>query len=183
MEASVSDEPLAKIQAATAAEICLRYDVPMDARALLRDAMTPREFLEVLAGAKRYVQGIDFLAHALPPREGIWWGSLCLQHARGEALYPAERAAWVAALRWVIQPTGENQAAAQAPAGAAGVMSPAGALAWAAVGGIEPGPYGPAATVARAVKLASSQCSAVGIIEAQRSYLELGIGVAEGKYA
>jgi len=178
----MSNEPLVKVGAATAAEVCMRYDAPRDARALLRDGMGPREFLEVLADGKRYVQGIDFLAHALPVREGIWWGSLCLQHACGDAITPPERAAWIAAVRWVIQPTGENQLAAKAPADAAGVMSAAGALAWAANGGIEPGPYGPAKTVARAVKLASSR-SQGGIIESQRLYLQLGMGVAEGKYA
>jgi hypothetical protein len=145
--------------------------------------MGPREFLEALAARKQYVAGIDFLAYALPAREGVWWGSLCLQHACGEALTPAERAAAIAAVRWVIQPTEENSAAAKAPGGAVGVSSPAGPLALAAGGGMRPGPYGPAQTVAMAVKLASMKSPPAGLRETQRLYLELGVGVAEGKFA
>ena len=149
----MSSEALVKVGAATAAEVCGRYDAPSDARALLRNGMAPREFLEALAARKQYADGIDFLAHALPAREGIWWGGLCLQHACGNGLTPPERAACTAAVRWVIQPTEENRVAAGASADAAGMGSPAGALALAAGGGMAPGPYGAAKTVAMAVKL------------------------------
>jgi hypothetical protein len=179
----VSNEPLVKVGAATAAEVCLRYDAPRDVRALLRNEMGPRELIEALATKKKYVDAIDFLAYALPPREGIWWGGLCLQHACGDALTPQERAACIAAVRWVIQPTEENRLAASGPAGAAGAGSPASALAMAANGGFTPGPYGSAKTVAMAVKLSALKSSSSGILETQRLYLELGIGVAEGKFA
>jgi hypothetical protein len=36
--------------------------------------------------------GIDFIAHALPAREAVWWGCLCLQHACGSNLSPADKA-------------------------------------------------------------------------------------------
>jgi hypothetical protein len=179
----VGNQPLAKVGAATAAEICLRFDAPRDVRALLRNEMGPREFLEALAAGKQYADAIDFLAHALPAREGTWWGGLCLQHAWGDALTPQERAAGIAAVRWVIQPTEENRVAARAPADAAGVMSPAGLLAFSANGGLMPGPYGSAKTVAMAVKLAVLKSPPAGIVETQRLYLELGIGVAEGTFA
>src|SRR5262249_33658123 len=135
------------------------------------------------AGRKMYVDAIDFLAYALPAREGIWWGGLCLQHACGQSLTPAERAAGIAAVRWVIQPTEENRVAARGAAEAAGVGTPPGALALAANGGMVPGPYGPAKTVAMAVKLAALKSPPTGIVERQRLYLELGVGVADGKFA
>ena len=179
----MSNQPLVKVGAATAAEVCLRFDAPRDARALLRNEMGPAEFLDALMAKKQYADAIDFLAHALPPREGVWWGGLCMQHALGEALSPPERAAGIAAVRWVIQPTEENRVAAKAPADAAGVMSPAGLLAFSANGGLAPGPYAPAKSVAMAVKLAALKSPPPGILETQRLYLELGIGVAEGKFA
>lgn len=179
----MSDQPLVKVGAATAAEVCLRFDAPRDVRALLRSDMGPRELLEALAAKKQYSDAIDFLAYALPAREGTWWGGLCMQHACGDALSPQERAAGIAAVRWVMQPTEENRVAARAPADAAGVMSPAGLLAFSAHGGLTPGPYGPSKTVAMAVKLAVLKSPPAGIVETQRLYLELGIGVAEGKFA
>lgn len=180
---SVSSQPLVKLGTATAPEICLRYDAPADVRALLRNGMGPGELLDALAAKKQYANAIEFLAHALPAREGIWWGGLCMQHACGEALTPQERAAGIAAVRWVIQPTEENRVAAKAPADATGVLSPAGLLAFAANGGLAPGPNAPAKTVAMAVKLATLKSPPTGIVEVQRLYLELGVGVAEGKFA
>jgi len=179
----VSSEPLVKIQAGTAAEICQRFHAPPDARALLREGMGPRQFIEALTAKKQYLAAIEFLAHAMPAREAIWWGCLCMQHACGEVLTPPERAAGIAAVRWVMQPTEENRGAARAPADAAGCTSPAGALALAANGGLPPGPYGPAKSVVMAVKLSALKSPPAGIIEAQRLFVELGVGVAEGKFA
>jgi hypothetical protein len=179
----VSNIPLIKVAATTAQEVCVRFDVTSEARALLRNGMGPLEFLEALAGQKYYVDGIDFLAHALPAREGVWWGCLCLQHASGGALTPAEKAACTAAINWVIRPGDETRLAAKAPADAAGMRSPAGVLAIAAHGGMPPpGPYAPARAVAMAVKLAALKSPPTGIIQTQRAYLQLGVGVAAGKF-
>ncbi|MBZ5592397.1 MAG: hypothetical protein LAP39_09180 [Acidobacteriia bacterium] len=178
----MSNDPLIKVNAATAAEVCQRYEVQREARALLRDGMGPFQFLEAVAGKKLYVDGIDFLAHALPAREGIWWGCLCLQHACGDTLTPAERNACIAAVRWVSQPTEENRLAAKAPADGVGMSSPAGALALAAHGGLPPpGPFAPAKAVAMAVKLAALKSPPAAMIDTQRSYLQLGVSVAAGK--
>src|SRR6266852_3124490 len=180
--AGVSNDPLGKVTAATAEEVCARFDVQREAKALLRDGMGPLQYLEALAAKKLYVDGINFLAHALAAREGIWWGCLCLQHACGDALTPAEKAACIAAVRWVMQPTEENRAAAKAPAEAVGMSLPAGALAMAASGGFGPGPFAPAKAVAMAVKLAALKSPPAGIMQIQRAYLKLGVGVAAGKF-
>ena len=179
----MSNSPLIKVAAATAEEICVRFDATREARALLRGGMAPLEFLEALAAKKLYVEGIDFLAHGLPSREGIWWGCLCLQHACGDALNPAERTACAAAINWVIRPGDETRLAAKAPADAAGMSSPAGVLAIAAHGGMPPpGPYAPARAVAMAVKLAALKSPPTEIIQTQRAYLQLGVGVAAGRF-
>jgi len=177
----VSNGPLIKVNAATAAEVCQRYEPQREARALLTEGMEPFQFLGALAEKKLYVAAIDFLAHALPAREGIWWGCLCLQHACGDTLTPQEKSACIAAVRWISQPTEENRAAAKAPAEAVGMSSPVGPLAMAAHGGIPPGPFGPAKAVAMAVKLAALKAPPTAIIETQRSYLRLGVSVAAGK--
>lgn len=189
----MGDGQLVKIRAATAAEVSAHFDLNKDARQLLRDGMAPREFVEALMANNQYLAGIDFVAHALPAREAIWWGCLCVQHACGDALSAPDWAARRAAVQWVLRPTEENRAAAKAPAEVAGLGSPAGALAAAAnqTGGnmappkappMAPAPWAPAKAVAMAVKLAATKGNPVRIIDRQRSYFELGVAVAEGRY-
>jgi hypothetical protein len=156
--------------------------------------MPPRTFLEALLSRKEYVVGIDFLSHALEPRDAVWWGCLCLQHALGSALSDSDKAACKAAVRWVFAPTEENRAAAKAPADASGVASPAGGLAGAATltGGsiappksppMPPPPFAPAKAVASAIKLATTKADPVRIAETQKLYLQLGINIAEGRFS
>lgn len=190
----MGNPPLVKVKAATAAEVCARIDLREEARSLVRDGMSPREFVEALVAHQQYLAAVDFLAHGLPPREAVWWGCLCVQHACGNSLSPEELAACTTVARWVLEPTEPNRAAAKAPAAAAGPASAAGALASAAyqTGGslgppkgppIPPGPFAPAKAVAGAVKLASIKGDPVRIGDTQRLFVELGIGVAEGRFA
>jgi len=180
----VNNGPLIKIEAPAAAEICARFDAKKEALALLREGMTPRDFVDALVAGRQYVTGIEFLAHALPPREGVWWGCLCLQHACGNSLTPPDRAAVFAAVQWVTQPTEANRAAAQVPAQAAGLGSPAGFLAAAAscAGAGAAGSISPAKSVANAVKMATTKGDAVHFADTQRLFVELGTGVAEGRW-
>jgi hypothetical protein len=179
----VNSEPLTKVGPVTAAEICARYTAPFGVVRCLRDGMGARELVEVLVEQKEYTDAIDFLARALPPREGVWWSGLCMQHACGDSLNPHERTAGIAAIRWVVYPSEENRDAARAPGEALGTVSPAGPLALAAAGGIHPIPYAAAETVAMSIKLSSLRLPAERMLEGLRVYVELGIGVAEGKFA
>lgn len=187
----MSTSPLVRITAATAAEICANFQLDDAARKLLRDGMNPQDFVTALIEKKRYIDAIDFMAHALPVREGIWWGCLCLQHACGDNLEPPDRIAATAAVEWLMRPTEQNRAAAKAPGLAAEPVSPAGALAMAAslTGGSihppelpfkPPPPFAPQGAVARAVKLASIKGDPVLIAKMQRSYVELALEVAAG---
>ncbi len=190
----MSNAPLVKIKAATAEEVCVNFDLKKEAKPLLTNGMPPRAFLDALLGKKQYIAGIDFLCHALAPRDAIWWGCLCLQHAMGTSLSDADKAACKAAVRWIMAPTEENRAAAKGPADAAGPASPAGGLASAATftGGsiappkappMPPPPFAPAKAVAAAIKLATTKADPVKIAETQKLYLELGIGIAEGRFS
>jgi hypothetical protein len=154
--------------------------------------MTPQEFAGALIENKKCVDGIDFMAHALPAREGVWWGCLCMQHAVGETLSAAERMAATATVQWVLQPTEENRAAARASAEGAGAGSAAGALAMAVslTGGSAappnapfkpPPPFASAKAVAMAVKIASTKADPANMAKVQRCYVELALDVAKGK--
>jgi hypothetical protein len=188
----VPEGPLIKIAAGTS-EICARVKLTPDAKALLREGMAPQEFVAALTGKKLYFDAIDFLAHALPVREGIWWGGLCMQHALGSKLSPAEKAAATAAIQWMMQPTEENRVAAGKTIDEAGPASPASALATAAfhIGGNvappdvpifkAPAPHASQQAVARAVKVASIRGEPAKIAPTQHSYVELAMQVAEGR--
>jgi hypothetical protein len=166
-----------KIKATTAAEVCAQFDLPRKARALLRPGIAPPEFMNALLAHQEYIAGIDFLAHALPVREAVWWGCLCMQHACGDNLTSVDKAAAIAAVRWIEQPTEENRTAAMAPADAAGPSSPAGTLARAASLAADD----PRRSIANAVHLASVKGGADRMSARQRSYFELGIAVADEK--
>ena len=189
----MSNAPLVKIQATTAADICARFLLNREARALLSNGMAPGPFIEALTAHRQYIVGIDFLAHALPAREAIWWGCLCLQHACGNELSAPDKAAATAAVHWVLRPGDSTRGAAKVQAEAAGPASVAGSLAMAAYqtgpGYVSPGgpsiaapPFGTAHAVANAVKLACTKSDPARIVETQRGFVELGVGVAEGRF-
>jgi hypothetical protein len=161
------------------------------ARPLLQDGLTPRQFLDVLLAKEQYKAAVDFVAHALPPREAVWWGCICLRHLGGPKLPPLEEAACKAALQWVLDPTEENRRAAEEPGTAAGFGTAAGTLAMAAFwsgGSIAPpklpavpaAPFMTAKAVAGAVMLLSTKADPLKITDTQRIFVEMGIGVADG---
>jgi hypothetical protein len=185
--------PFIKLTAGRAAEICAWANLKPDALRCLGENMTPRDFVEALIAKRLYVAGIDFLAHALPAREGVWWGCLCLQHAIGSALTPEERAAAIAAVQWVFRPGEDTRIGAKPAADTAGAANPAGALAAAAFqsGGnvappnmppMAPPPFSAAKAVATSIKLCATKSPPVKMLDTQRCYVELGIGMAEGRY-
>jgi hypothetical protein len=186
--------PLINVTAATASEICSRLYLDKAALGLLRPAMSPREFVDALVEKKQYLAAIDFLAHALPSREAIWWGCLSLQRTCGDKLEPWERRAFRITVQWVLQPDEVNRAAAKQPADVLGPASAAGNLAAAAnqTGGsvgppqgppIPPSPFAPARAVAIAIKMASTKCEATEIQGTQRALIDLGMAIAEGRFA
>ena len=179
----------ANINAHTTAEICARYAFNQPS---LRDEIAPREFVYRLVANRQYLAGIDFMAHGLPPRDAIWWGCLCLQHAYGNNLCESEKAACKAAIRWVLEPSEANCSAAKQLAGKTGHDSAAGLLAAAShqageascqPDGDSKSSFAPAKSVARAIKLASTRADPSRIVDSHRLFLELGIGVAEGRFA
>ena len=161
---------------------------------MLRDEQTPLEFLDALIAHERFADAIHFLAHAIPKREAVWWGCLCVKLAGGENLSPKELAALTAAVRWALRPEEEYRAAAKEPAKAAGLEVPAGNLAPAVSfsGGsltppglpeVPPNPAMTAQCVAGAIKLAAATAPPDQAKRIFHRFLALGIGIASGKHA
>ena len=125
---------LSTMSTTTAAEIRARYEPsPAVARIECGD-LTPRQLVDVLVESGLYLDTIDFLAHALPKREAVWWACLGVRHTLGAALPPKEFAALKAAVEWVLEPDEPKRRAAQAAGEAADFGTPAGCAALAVYG-------------------------------------------------
>ena len=199
----MTEPVLTKVKAASAAEVCRNFALKEDARPLLREGQAPRAFLQALLAGKKYASAIEFLAYALPAREAVWWGCLCLKHRAEPPLSPREIEALRAAARWVLDPSDENRKAARTHGEAAGLEAPAGNLAMASAwtGGslappappnpnpkvppippVPPGPFLPARAVTGALLLASAMAEPMRVAESQRQFVEIGVAVAEGRF-
>src|SRR5207253_4538771 len=84
----VSNGGLAKVTAKTAAEVCKHFPLGDDAKKLLRDTLTPKQFLDLLLEKQQFPDAARFLAHALPKREAVWWACLGARQAYGSAAPP-----------------------------------------------------------------------------------------------
>jgi hypothetical protein len=187
----MSDRAFSRVPAATAAEVCRRYHPGPEATALLRDDMTPGQFLDILLERRAFANARIFLANALPSREAVWWAVLCIREVAGPAPPERDAAALRAVEAWVRDPSEANRRAAGAASTAAGFSSPAGAAAEAAFqsGGsvgppdgpeVQPKEYATARTVARAVLLAVTYAPAGQEKERYPTFFARGIEVATG---
>jgi hypothetical protein len=185
--------PLIKVSATKARAVAANIRYPEPVLQLLHDDPAPLRFLDrLLADPERHPDAVKFLAQALPKREAVWWGCLCVGLG-GRELPAKEQAALQAAARWVLQPEEANRQAALAPGKEAGRGTPAGCLALAA---FESGgsllPPGQAVVpppekltglgVSSAVLLAAARGEMAQAPQRYRLFLALGIGVALGKY-
>ena len=128
----MSNGTLMKVAAKTAAEVCKHFSPGDEAKKLLRDGMTTRQYLDVLVQKEQFPDAARFLAHALPKREAVWWACMCADAVPDPALAGADAAARVAAEAWVRKPTEEPMR--RAAWDAAQKTAYRSAEAWAAVG-------------------------------------------------
>lgn len=179
---------LPRVGARSASEVCELFDVGDDARRLLRPNLSPMEYLDVLEKKQHYPAAIQFLAHALPKREAVWWACVC---ARASAKPAPAAKALRAAETWVANPSEGNRREALPAAMADGVATAGGCAAMAAFvsGGSLTPPEAPpvpptenltAQTVAGAVLFAACELGKEKAAESLRLFLERGVDVARG---
>jgi uncharacterized protein DUF6931 len=187
---------LGYMKAATAAEVCHNFALDDAAAPLLKGDPAPREFLQRLSDKQYYPDGIRFLAHALPAREAVWWGGLCLWRAvesRGDRLPPPQQEALRAAMVWVLEPGEENRRTAEKAGRAATLSNAAGCLAMAVFwssGSMTAAHLPPVASP----PFAAAKCAAGAVLLAavlnggrkspgyQQRFVELGEQVADGNF-
>jgi hypothetical protein len=180
-----------RVSAKTAAEICKRFSLEEPAKKLLRDDLTPRQFLDLLLQQKHHLDAVRLLAYALPKQEAVWWACLCARSVAGANPPPKVAAALQAAEKWVADPSEENRRAAMPAAEAAELATPAGCAAMAAFwsGGslgppnvpvVPPADHLTAHGISGAVMLAAVQTEPAKAPDKYRRFFELGIEVANG---
>jgi hypothetical protein len=87
-----------------------------EAMALARPDLHPLDFVALLMEKSLYPDAVRFIAHALPKREGVWWGWVCARRAAGENPPPKVKGALDATERWIAQPSEDNRRLAMAAA-------------------------------------------------------------------
>ena len=130
----MSTKPPAKTSKLTSdlQRILPHVQMEAEARGRLDDCHTAAEALERLEEAGLLDEAARLVAHALPPREAVWWACACSLHTSTSGADPeSEAAVRSAAEAWVRQPTDELRRTAMQEAERAGFRSPE---AWAAVG-------------------------------------------------
>ena len=181
-----------KITANTAHEIVQRFKLQKESQTLLTEQQTPAEFLQQMTENGHYHDAVTFLAHGLPPREAVWWSSVCARY-HYDVSTSNDQTALVAAETWVRNPNDTNRRLAEKYAEAGDYATPA---SWAAAaafwsGGsisaeddpvMEPPPYLYAHAVAGAVIMAAGlETPAVNIVEQRyQTYVEHGTNIAMG---
>ena len=167
-----------------AADLCRRIELSDDAWSLLRDDLTPIEFLSVLAGKEKFGDAVRVLAHLLPKRVAVWWACRCARQASGDQLPPKLEAAVKAAETWIAELSEKTRYTAFSLANQAGLGTAAGCAAMAAFASegslapaddpVVPPPEGLAAQlVAASVLIAASQ-NPLEMTSQIRTFLEQG---------
>ena len=77
---------LSRVAVKTAAEVCGRFDIGEEAKALLRPGLSPGQYLELLREKNKLPAAIQFLAFALPKPEAVWWACRCVREGAGSAV-------------------------------------------------------------------------------------------------
>ena len=189
--------PDAAQQTPSAEEICNRFEPSAQAQGLLRPEIGAGAFLGLLVEHRLYKDALTYVAHALPPRETVWWGCLCIwgvlrERPKNEATDVAKRAL-AATVRWVLDPSEANRREAEAEGRAATLRNPPGCLAMAAFwsGGsvappglaeVQPEPFLCSRVVAQGVNSATKKLGRKQSEPLIRRFILLGMDVASGKY-
>ncbi len=87
-----------------AGKILARFLASQEAKDLLQPDMSPMDFNQALIDNQLPHDSMQFLAHAMTPRQAVWWGADCLDHT-GAKWTPEEETLARAARAWSYSPS------------------------------------------------------------------------------
>lgn len=126
----MSELTLGKLRASTMEKVFPRLALSGQSAELIRAEPDPVIALDLLEQSGFLSEAAKLIAHALPPREGVWWACMCAHHTAPANLAAPDRAAAAAAETWVRNQSDESRRDAFDHAQQGGFGSPE---AWAAV--------------------------------------------------
>jgi hypothetical protein len=179
-------------QPGTAAEVAKVAPLEKAARALLRPAHSPQDYIAALVKAGHLPDAVRFLANLLTRREVVWWAAQCVRQVPELATGEKLAAALAAAEAWAANPSDDHRRAAYSSAEAAGLTTPAGCAAMAAflsegslapahLQPVPPPPHAGPAAASSAVILAAVAVEPEKANEKFERFLTLGAAVATGQ--
>lgn len=173
---------LALLPHVKAEKIASRMKLSKQASIFLKSNPTLHDFVANLFQARSFPDLIDVLGDALPHREAVWWACLCARHSEGAIEGTRQRNALRAAVAWVLDPTATMREKALAQEESRDSESACGQLALAA------GQLPAALALDQPKQLSASHHVQIALRlagtrpEHQRTFAELGLGVASGEY-
>jgi hypothetical protein len=182
---------LAKVTAERAKEVCGRFELSDAARPLLRDDLSPGQFLDALLAKDCHQDAVKFLAQALPKPEAVWWACQCARTAVGASPPTQVAEALTATEKWAADPTDENRRADMKAGEAASLQTPSGCAAMAAflsggsMGPPDVPPIPPAENLAGnavtgAIMLAAVASEPQKAPDKLRAFVDQGLQIASG---
>src|SRR5271157_934157 len=106
-------DEVAKTPESPLRQLCARAKVGDEAKALLTDEFSTKEFIALLVEKELFPDALRLVAYLLPKREAIGWGCLCVRHILASQKDQPLPEVQVAAERWVSAPHEENRWAAK----------------------------------------------------------------------
>jgi len=186
---------LKKIPNTNIASIIERYQITEEALAVVSPKMLPKQAIDILVKNKLYNDTIQFIAHALPMMDGIYWASDALSLRKNE-WSDAQLHTINSAINWLQQPNETNRIRANQLAERIGLEEApawvAKAVYWSGTGSIVdpelPSVMPPAFlyghAIAAAISIAAAvpewQKSDIGFEKFYLAVIEKGISIAQG---
>ena len=109
----------------TAIQLCAVAGLKHPHTAMLEPAGSAPKFVDALIAGGHHIQAILYLAHAIPPREGILWAWTTIKKLP-PALTPEELPVLASVEKWIRDPSDENRRKCKQ---AAFVLPPEGSMA------------------------------------------------------
>jgi Family of unknown function (DUF6931) len=97
----------------TVRQLCDQAKLGEESKKLLTDQQTVRQFLDLLVEKELFRDAIRLVAFALPKRESVGWGCLCVRHILASQQGARLPDVQLAVEKWVSSPNEENRWAAK----------------------------------------------------------------------
>jgi len=105
----MNDLKLIKAIDQKAEKICKHVDLEDESKSLLKPGVSLSDFMQTLLHQHALRDVIRVISQSLPPREAVYWATLCVRDVIGEKPKPEDAHAVKAAEQWLFKPDEPNR--------------------------------------------------------------------------